>query len=100
MTSVGRGKDDLTSAETVVVDILKDFLDANIHPTGETERFANDAKGQRALIAWLEGRQVQRLVFEATGAYHRVFERTLAAVGLPMAKINPRQSRRFAEAIG
>jgi transposase len=40
------------------------------------------------------------VVFEATGAYHRRFERTLAAAGLPMAKINPRQARRFAEATG
>lgn len=88
------------SADTVGVDISKDSLDANIHPYGEAKRFANDAKGHRALIAWLEGRQVQRVVFEATGAYHRAFERTLAAAGLPMAKINPRQARRFAEAIG
>jgi transposase len=88
------------SADTVGVDISKDFLDANIHPSGEARRFANDAKGHRALIAWLHGRQVERVVFEATGAYHRAFERTLAAAGLPMAKINPRQARRFAEATG
>jgi transposase len=88
------------NADTVGVDISKDFLDANIHPSGIAKRFANDAKGHRALIAWLQGRQVERVVFEATGAYHRAFERTLAAAGLPMAKINPRQARRFAEAIG
>jgi transposase len=85
---------------TVGVDISKDFLDANIHPSGATKRFANDAKGHRALIAWLQGHQVERVVFEATGAYHRSFERTLAAAGLPMAKVNPRQARRFAEATG
>ena len=88
------------SADTVGVDVSKDFLDANIHPSGEARRFANDAKGHRALIVWLQGRPVERVVFEATGAYHRAFERTLAAAGLPMAKINPRQARRFAEAIG
>lgn len=88
------------NADTVGVDISKDFLDANIHPTGEARRFANDTKGHRALIDWLQGREVQRVVFEATGAYHRAFERTLSAAGLPMAKINPRQARRFAEATG
>jgi transposase len=88
------------TADTVGVDISKDFLDANIHPSGEARRFANDAKGHRAIIAWLDGRQVQRVVFEATGAYHRAFERALAAAGLPTAKINPRRARRFAEAIG
>jgi transposase len=40
------------------------------------------------------------VVFEATGANHRAFERALAAAGLPAAKIKPRQARRFAEAIG
>ena len=89
-----------TTADTVGVDISKDFLDANIHPAGETRRFANDAKGHRGFVTWLEGRPVQRVVFEATGAYHRDFERALAAAGLPAAKINPRQARRFAEAIG
>ena len=88
------------SADTIGVDISKDFLDANIHPSGEARRFANNAKGHRALIVWLHGRPVERVVFEATGAYHRLFERTLAAAGLPMAKINPRQARRFAEATG
>jgi transposase len=88
------------TADTVGVDISKDFLDANIHPSGAAKRFSNDTKGHRALITWLQGRQVERVVFEATGAYHRTFERTLAAAGLPMAKINPRQARRFAEATG
>ena len=34
------------------------------------------------------------------GAYHRGFERLLAQAGLSLCKINPRQARRFAEAIG
>ena len=38
--------------------------------------------------------------FEATGPYHRLFERRLDQQGLPFAKVNPRQARRFAEATG
>ena len=72
-----------SSAETVGVDISKDFLEANVHASGDARRFANDAKGHRAFIAWLKDRQVERVVFEATGAYHRAFERALAAAGLP-----------------
>jgi transposase len=52
------------------------------------------------LIKWLAPRQVARVVFEATGAYHRLLERALADAGLPGVKVNPRQARRFAEAIG
>jgi transposase len=43
---------------------------------------------------------VERLVFEPTGPYHRAFERALGAAGVPFVKVNPRQARRFAEAIG
>jgi transposase len=91
---------DHPTAQTVGVDISKDHLDVCVYPGGATRRFANDAKGHRALIAWLAPSQVARVVFEATGAYHRTFERSLATAGLPMAKVNPRQARRFAEAAG
>ena len=43
---------------------------------------------------------IARIAFEPTGAYHRAFERCLAEAGLPLVKVNPRQARRFAEAIG
>ncbi len=88
------------SAETVGVDVSKDYLDVALYPADAVKRFTNDTKGHRSLIAWLTSRQVERVVFEATGPYHRAFERTLASAGLPMAKINPRRARRFAEASG
>jgi transposase len=90
----------LIIAQNAGVDISKDFLDVAIHPAGQTTRFTNDATGLRALIKYLAPHQVARVVFEATGAYHRLFERTLAEAGLPMVKVNPRQARRFAEASG
>ena len=91
---------DHSTAQTVGVDISKDHLDVCLYPSDAIKRFANDAKGYRALIAWLAPDQIARVVFEATGAYHRAFERSLAMAGLPMAKVNPRQARRFAEATG
>jgi transposase len=87
-------------AQNVGIDISKDFLDVAVHPPGDTARFRNDAKGIRALIKWLVPRQAARIVFEATGAYHRLLERTLAGAGLPAVKVNPLQARRFAQAIG
>lgn len=89
-----------TIAQSVGVDIAKDTLDVHLHPAGLSRRLANDAGGWSALIAWLGGFVVARLAFEPTGAYHRGFERTLAAAGLPLCKVDPRQARRFAEAIG
>ena len=87
-------------AQSVGVDISKDTLDVHLHPAGSARRFANTPKGRRTLIAWLAEVTVTRLAFEPTGAYHHGFERQLAEAGLPLCKINPRQARRFAEAIG
>lgn len=87
-------------AQNVGTDIGKDHLDVALCPAGEIKRFDNTPEGHRALIAWLSAWTVERVVFEATGAYHRAFERALNAAGLPAVKLNPRQARRFAEGIG
>ena len=85
---------------TIGVDVSKDHLDAYCWPDGAERRFGNDRAGHKRLLKWLDGLSVERVVFEPTGPYHRSLERTLAAAGLPFAKVNPRQARRFAEAVG
>lgn len=89
-----------TIAQSVGVDISKDTLDVHAHPAALAQRFTNDPKGIKSLLAWLSRLRVERIVFEPTGPYHHAFERRLGDAGLPLAKINPRQARRFAEAIG
>jgi transposase len=89
-----------TIAQSVGVDIAKDTFDVYLHPAGRVGRFANDARGRSALVAWLEGFAIARIAFEPTGAYHHALERRLAAAGLPLVKVDPRRARRFAEAIG
>jgi transposase len=90
----------LSVAQSVGVDISKDTLDVHLHPVGRGRRFTNDRRGCAALIAWLQDFTIARIAFEPTGAYHHTFERRLAAARLPLVKVNPRQARRFAEAIG
>lgn len=85
---------------TIGVDVSKDILDIHLHPIGEDRQFTNDTKGFKALLKWLAGRPVARLVFEATGHYHRTFETTMDDAGLPLCKVNPRQAKRFGEALG
>lgn len=85
---------------TIGIDISKDHLDAHRLPDAATRRFANDPDGLRALVGWIGDAAVARVVYEATGAYHRLLETTLAPIGWPLAKVNPRQARRFAEAAG
>jgi transposase len=87
-----------TVAQSVGVDISKDTLEVAIHPAGESFRITNNPEGHRALIKRLKGFDIARIVFEATGAYHRLFQQALVEAGLPW--VNPRQARRFAQAMG
>src|ERR1700721_695410 len=89
-----------TITQSVGVDISKDALDVAVHPAGESFRIPNDPQGHRALIKKLKGFDIARIVFEATGAYHRLFQHALDAAGLPWVKVNPRQAGRFAPAAG
>lgn len=84
----------------VGIDIAKDKLDVHRLLDGGERQFANTAKGYRQLINWLGSSPQLKLVYEATGAYHRAFERAMAAAGLQLFKINPKWSRRFAETCG
>jgi len=85
---------------TIGVDVSKDTLDICIHPDGDHRQFPNDPKGFKAILRWFGGRPITRLVFEATGPYHRAFERAMGTAGLPLCKVNPLQAKRFGEAIG
>lgn len=87
-------------AETNIgIDISKDHLDVHRLPGDERRRFDNSKAGHKALIRWI-GDTPARVVYEPTGYYHRALERALAAAGMPIAKVNLRQARRFAEATG
>lgn len=85
---------------SVGVDISKDSLDVHHLASGKTRRYSNDRSGFRALIKWLRQAPPERIVYEATGPYHRAFELALGRAGLALVKVNPRQARRFAEALG
>jgi len=87
------------TSHTIGVDISKDQLDAYRLADGAARTFPNTIVGAQALIGWM-GAGLARVVFEPTGAYHAVMERALGQAGAPVVKVNPRQARRFAEAIG
>ena len=79
---------------------MKDYLDVHVHPDGSIRQFTNDPVGHAGLIAWITAKHPVRIIFGATGAYHRGLQNALAKAVLPWVKINPWQARRFAEAIG
>ena len=85
-----------TVAQSVGVDISKDTLDVAIHPGGESFRVTNNREGHRALIKRLRGFDIARIVFEATGAYHRLLQQALVEAGLLWVKVNLACRRRGA----
>jgi transposase len=85
---------------TIGIDISKYRLDVHQHPQGIVKQFDNDRKGIARLLAWITPWRPTRIVFEATGAYHRALEMALGKAALPSVKVNPLQARRFAEATG
>lgn len=84
---------------TIGIDISKSHLDAFDLEGNEARQFENSAQGVRALQKWLATLAVTRIVYEATGPYHRRLETALSGK-FPLAKVNPLQARRFAQAVG
>jgi transposase len=84
--------------DTVGIDISKDIVDVHRLSDGKHRQFDNDKAGLRALCRWI-GNSPFRVVYEATGRYHRDLEGTLGMAGHALVKVNPNRARKFAQAI-
>lgn len=84
--------------QTIGIDIFKASLDFHAYPAGAERQFTNNAKGHKALAAWLRQWPIERIAYEATATYHRALEAALA--DWPCVKLNPERARRFAQATG
>jgi transposase len=82
------------------VDVSKARLDAAIAPGAARASFDNDAEGIAALAAFCREHQVELVVMEATGGFERQAFLMLWAQDIACALVNPRNVRRFAEAMG
>jgi transposase len=89
------------------VDVSKDRLDVCLrwsepekHNEEEAFVLAYDDSGIDALISRLLGERTVLVIVEATGGFERTVVGALAAVGLPVVVVNPRQVRDFARATG
>ena len=58
------------------------------------------ARGIARLLRRIGAGPVARIVYEPANRTHRALEVRLAAAGLPLAPVNPRLARRFAQALG
>lgn len=84
----------------VGIDVSKDRLDVHLRPSDEAFHVPRDAKGLEALARRFGNLPIALVVLEATGGFEASVAAALAAVGLPLCIVNPRQIRDFARAMG
>jgi transposase len=84
----------------VGIDVSKARLDVSFRPDGASLSLANDAAGVAALVKRVKAAPPALIVVEATGGLEIPLASALAAAGLAVAVVNPRQVRDFARATG
>jgi transposase len=82
------------------VDVSKAMLDACVEPGAIFGSFKNDPAGIAALAAFCRQHKAELVAMEATGGYERKAFLLLWEAGMPCAMTNPRNVRRYAEAMG
>ena len=83
---------------TIGIDVSKRHLDV-ASTDGWDARYPNDEEGIAILCKEVQQRTPALIVMEATGGYERNAAVALAAVGLALAVVNPRQVRDFAKSV-
>lgn len=89
-----------TDRPYVGIDVAKDHLDVAVQPSGEQWRVPHDTAGLAQLAVRLDALAPALIVLEAGGGYERPVLAALTSAGLPVALVNPRQTRDFARATG
>src|SRR5262245_21075153 len=84
----------------VGIDVAKAQVDIALRPSRERWAVANDASEVAPLVEWLQTLHPTLIVLEATGGLERTVTSALAAAGLPVVVVNPRQARDVARATG
>lgn len=92
---------DTTNPGVVIgIDVAKQSLEVHVRPGGETFACATDRAGLRDLVRRLKPLSPRIVVMEATGGHETVIAAALDEAALPLAIVNPRQVRKFAEGLG
>jgi len=84
----------------VGIDVAKDRLDVHLRPSDQAFALGRDDAGLEALVERLTALTPALVVLEATGGFEVAVAGALAAAGLPLVVVNPRQIRDFARATG
>ena len=92
--------DKATAPTFVGIDVAKLRLDVHLRPSGERFTIDHGEEEVAALVGRLAALAPALVVLEATGGMEVRLAAALAAAGLPVAVVNPRQVRAFARATG
>lgn len=84
----------------VGIDVSKATLDVAVLPTGEHFVVSNDEAGIDELLGKLAEVSDALVILEASGGFERPVAAALAASGMALFVVNPRQARDFAKATG
>lgn len=87
-------------ATSVGIDVAKAQLDVAVRPSGEQWVNATEPASLEALVGRLPALHPALIVLEATGGREGATVAALAAAGLPVAVVTPRQVRDCARAVG
>jgi transposase len=82
------------------IDVSKSELAIAVYPSDEAWTSETTAAAVDALVTRLAALAPALVVLEATGGYEAPVAAACAGAGLPVAVVNPRQVRAFAQAIG
>lgn len=82
------------------IDVAKTRLDVAIRPTGQQWQVAYTEKGIQGLVDQFADLHPTLVLLEASGGLELPMVTALAAAGLPVVVVNPRQVRDFAKATG
>jgi len=90
----------MTQHLVVGIDVSKARLDVARSDTPKPQSLPNTPQGHARLAELLADWAPALVVLEATGGYERAVASALQRAGLPVAVVNPRQVRAFAQATG
>lgn len=89
-----------TDSLFVGIDVAKEKLDVHLHPSGESLYVANSESGLEELVNRLKRQKPSVIAIEASGGFEALAVSSLAAAGLPVVAVNPKQVHAFAKALG
>lgn len=73
--------------------VAKDRLDGHLRPSDDAFAVPRDGPGLAALVERLALLGPRLIVLEATGGFEVIVAAALSTAGLPLAVVNPRQTR-------